>query len=470
MKKILFLLGVVSLFLYSCDSYLESDNFNQTESENALKSVSDIKAARNGIYYKLGTYRFCGNNVIAIGDFAADMSVADGSSGHYVSINNYTIDDTENEFEQVWEYGYDMVSMSTQILISSEELLAKGSLTDSETNEIMLYRAEAYGLRALAYFHLVNIFGLPYGTDATSTGGLVLMENEVILPGEKVSRSSVSATYSLINSDIDNAMAAFEETTLKTNGFYLNVGGINALKARVSLYEGELTAAIAHAEAALAAKGIGEEFVVTEEAYLGMWSSLTISDEEIFTIAKTEDDNLSANSLNTLYGSYGGKVTESLYNEFTETDYRRKLINSSDLHPKKFDGIESSAATSNIPLFRVSEMKLIIAEASLATNIAKAKEALLFTASRDSEIETVDDLPSTEAELRAMIALERKKELFQEGHRWYDARRTGELISVANGQYVDFDVQKFVFPIPADEINSGFGCEQNEGWYNNLPE
>jgi len=34
----------------------------------------------------------------------------------------------------------------------------------------------------------------------------------------------------------------------------------------------------------------------------------------------------------------------------------------------------------------------------------------------------------------------------------------------------NYDVAKFVFPIPADEINSGFGCEQNEGWEDALPE
>lgn len=469
MKKIICLLGVVSLFLGGCESYLETDNFNQTDSENALKNVSDIKAARNGVYYMFGSYRFAGNNVIAIGDFASDISVASANSGHYVRINNYKISDTEPELEQVWEYGYKIVSMTTQILNAIDVKLNEG-ITDAEKNELMLYRAEAYGMRALANFYMVNLFGLPYGSDDTANGGLVLMDKDVIVPGQKVSRSSVEDVYALINADIEKSFTAFGNTSIKENGFYLNIAGLNALKARVALYQGQDQDAVTYAERALIAADVSEDFMMSEEDYMGIWTSLTISDEEIFTIAKTEDDNLSANSLNTLYGSYEGKLTESLFNEFDADDYRIKLINADNFHPKKFDGIESSAATSNIPIFRVSEMKLIIAEAALVTDVEKAKAALFYTASRNSKIVSVDDLPSDESELRAFISKERKREFFQEGQRWYDARRTGELIDVVNGKYSDFDVRSFVFPIPADEINSGFGCEQNQNWFDNLPE
>jgi hypothetical protein len=60
--------------------------------------------------------------------------------------------------------------------------------------------------------------------------------------------------------------------------------------------------------------------------------------------------------------------------------------------------------------------------------------------------------------------------LFEEGFRWYDARRTGEKIMAGDGLYTDFDVSKFVYPIPANEVNAGFGTEQNTDWSSNLPE
>lgn len=467
-KNILCALGMSLLLLSSCDSYLESETYNSIDSQDAFKTVDDIKAARNGLYRNLGQDEFCGTNILALGDFASDIAVADGSSGHYVSINTYSVGDYDSEFQDTWEYGYIVINTSTQALLAIDNLLTDASLTDAVKNELNLYKAEIHGLRALAYFHLVNVFGLPYGTDSNPHGGLVLMSDKAILPMENVSRSSVEETYEQILTDISSSLKAYELTSTKTNGFYFNEAAVNALKARVLLFMGNDQLAIDAATQSLTLRGVKE---MNEEGYLGMWKSLTLSDEEIFSIAKSEDDNLSANSLNTLYGSYGGKLTSSLVADFNENDYRLKLINMDDFHPKKFDGIESSASTSNIPQFRVSEMKLIIAEASARLDLLDdAREALLFTAKRNYEIVSVTDLPTTKDALLAFIAKERKREFFQEGHRFYDARRTGELITVSNGKYENFDVQKFVYPIPADEINSGYKCEQNENWFDNLPQ
>ena len=41
-------------------------------------------------------------------------------------------------------------------------------------------------------------------------------------------------------------------------------------------------------------------------------------------------------------------------------------------------------------------------------------------------------------------------------------------MKVTNGTQL-LDAEKFVFPIPNKEINSGMGVEQNEGWSQNLP-
>ena len=68
-----------------------------------------------------------------------------------------------------------------------------------------------------------------------------------------------------------------------------------------------------------------------------------------------------------------------------------------------------------------------------------------------------------------VIDKERKLELVQEGHRFFGARRLGKIISVADGAYTNFNIAKFVYPIPSFEVNSGFGVIQTEGWSDNLP-
>ena len=83
--------------------------------------------------------------------------------------------------------------------------------------------------------------------------------------------------------------------------------------------------------------------------------------------------------------------------------------------------------------------------------------------------ENVKTMEVEEVQLIDAIDKERKLELVQEGHRFFDARRLGKIISVADGSYTNFNIAKFVYPIPSFEVNSGFGVIQTEGWSNNLP-
>lgn len=159
-------------------------------------------------------------------------------------------------------------------------------------------------------------------------------------------------------------------------------------------------------------------------------------------------------------------MSKAVENAFAAEDARAAILNRVAY---KFCGTSTSQATSNIPVFRKSEMYLIIAECEARMpegSVEAAQEALFYTAKRNTAL-TENDLPQTKEELIDFIAEERIRELFQEGHRWFDARRNGLILSSEN--YADFEVAKFVYPIPADEINAGFCTQQNEGWEEALP-
>ena len=251
--------------------------------------------------------------------------------------------------------------------------------------------------------------------------------------------------------------------------YYMNEAAIYALEARVNLYMHRFEAA---AKAANEAIKLRDSDGVSNDTYVTMWRSVAITGEDIFTLVKSNDDNLSANSLNTLYGSYKGSVSQFTKDMINSTDIRSKLIYNSSAfeghHPGKFDGLPSSLAVGNIPVFRLSEMYLIVAESEAQLgNVGASQKALLYTAKRDSKITSESDLPATKDALLTFIADERVRELFVEGHRFYDLRRTGAVAEI--GGDPNFVAQKFVFPIPSEEINSGFGVKQNEGWNDNLP-
>lgn len=95
--------------------------------------------------------------------------------------------------------------------------------------------AQCYALRAFSAFQLVNIFGLPYGTDNDEHGGLVIVEEKPIELRAKVSRSSVKATYEWILRDVEKAVNT-PNVVGRDVQKYFNGAAVKALEARVNCY------------------------------------------------------------------------------------------------------------------------------------------------------------------------------------------------------------------------------------------
>ena len=351
-------------------------------------------------------------------------------------------------------------------------LATNAKLSDEDKSNLDLYMAQGYALKALTNFYLVNLFGLPYQPgQANAQLGLPLLDKEPLEPFVNIERATVAQTYELILDDIASAKTYMEnagtDASSSVNQFYLNEAAIYALEARVNFFMGNNDVAKASAKKAIELRASGE---VSDLVYQTMWSDIAITAEDIFTVAKTNDDNLSANALNTLYGSYGAVLSSGIKTLFGPEDIRLKLIDKNN-RPLKFDGIPAAQAVSNIPVFRKSEMYLMIAEIeALAGNIAASQEALFYTAKRNPAIKSASELPSAKDALIKFISEENIREFFEEGHRWYDVRRTGEKITPNVTGVTGFDVSAFVYPIPADEINAGYCDQQNEGWSDGLPQ
>lgn len=463
--KILAIGAVLTMGLASCgDDYFDVDMDQNKTSETAFSSAKDVKNGMIGAYYALGNYRFYGRNVVAIGDMASDIAKADASSGHFVMLNTYQVTDTDGDLTDTWNYGYKVIDRCVRTINGAEKLLEAG-VTEDDEYSISSYLSQCYALRALATFTLTNLFGLPYQPGGANTQlGIILIKDKPYTNTDEVHRSTVAECYEQILSDIEKAKELYTDES-EMNGsaqFYFNMAAIYALEARVNLFMGNYAKA---SEAAQNAIDERDSEGVGADKYAAMWKSNAISNEDILTISKTNDDNLSANALNTLYGSYGGTVSPYVTGLFGENDVRATVL---DYDQYKYVGLSGAAAVSNIPIFRVSEMYLIIAECEARLgNIDAAQEAVCFTAERDADFDA-EALPTTKDELLSFINDERVRELYLEGHRWFDARRQGMKITVASTKK-DFDIAKFVYPIPADEINAGFGTEQNTGWEDNLP-
>ncbi|WP_293476691.1 RagB/SusD family nutrient uptake outer membrane protein [Prevotella sp.] len=486
MKKILNKISIVlslALAVSSCD--FDTELQQNVDTADAFKNVQDVSNGTTGAYQALANYPFLGNYAIAFGDFAGGLANGSASSGHFYSVSYWSVSDTDEEMEGIWQYGFKVVDAAVRTINGADALLAANpDMSDDDKATIYYNVSQCYALRALAYFTMTQYFCYPYSKGADQKG-LPIVKDQPVEAFQNATRASLGDTYSFMLDDIKKALEYNEEAgSPSLQYFFLNKAAIYALKARVCLYMGNYADAEAAAKKAIELKGKGNatytDLTPNNETYLTMWASLNPSDEDIFTLSKTTDDNLSANALNTLWGSYYGKVSTYGQSFFSDTDVRAQLIGVVDSNSPasmKWQGIESSQATSNIPIFRKSEMALIIAECEARNgNITEAQKYVGYTAKRDSQYAAEDGscdlskLPSDKDALLEFIWKENTREFLGEGHFYSEARRLDKTVTVMAGTCTTFRPANFVFPIPAAEINAGFMKDQNTGWEDGLPE
>lgn len=486
MKKILNKISIVlslALAVSSCD--FDTELQQNVDTADAFNKVQDVTNGTTGAYQALAYYPFLGNYAIAFGDFAGGLANGSASSGHFYSVSYWSVSDTDEEMEGIWQYGFKVVDAAVRTINGADALLAANpDMSDDDKATIYYNVSQCYALRALAYFTMTQYFCYPYSKGADQKG-LPIVKDKPVEAFQNTTRASLGDTYSFMLDDIKKALEYNEEAgSPSLQYFFLNKAAIYALKARVCLYMGNYADAEAAAKKAIELKGKGNatytDLTPNNETYLTMWASLNPSDEDIFTLSKTTDDNLSANALNTLWGSYYGKVSTYGQSFFSDTDVRAQLIGVVDSNSPasmKWQGIESSQATSNIPIFRKSDMALIIAECEARNgNIAEAQKYVGYTAKRDSQYAAEDGscdlskLPTDKDALLEFIWKENTREFLGEGHFYSEARRLDKTVTVMAGTCTTFRPANFVFPIPAAEINAGFMKDQNTGWEDGLPE
>ena len=483
MKKYKFFAALAAAAITFSSCSMDTEPYDQTTTP--YTNLKGVETGLNGAYQILAYYPFLGNYAQTMGDFISGVSTGSSSSGHFYSYSSFTFSDTEQEIEDMWNYGYKAISQSTEAINSANSLIASGAISEEEKPTAYLYEGQLYTMKALANWYLVNYFALPYSAANASTPGIIVIDKDVPKPFAHVERGTVQQTYDQIVKDLDSAEVAFSKVGNKYKGdnsdelstaYYLNPTALKAVEARVYLSLGKYDKAIEAAKASLALKDAGtgdstDTKSPTDSAtYVNIWGQVTESDEDIFTLKKSDNDNLSANSINTLYGSYYATIQNNVLAKLASTDIRRKVLRASaggGTSSIKFDG-KVSQSVSNVPVIRKSELSLIIAECEARLgNIKEAQNYLLYTARRNKAIKTAADLPQTTDGLLSFIADERLREFFGEGHRWFDARRMGLTIQLDG--FNAWDISKFVLPIPAAEINSGAGCTQNANWSDNMP-
>ncbi|WP_430810466.1 MULTISPECIES: RagB/SusD family nutrient uptake outer membrane protein [unclassified Carboxylicivirga] len=497
MKKISIIFLMMIAFLSACDDVLDKKPYTSMPEEDVFMSAEGAQVALEGIYNALTGEDYYGRLIYAFEASKGPDFWVEDTGNRFERENAYRESSTSGGYAgDAWDKIYDVIFACNSLLEGIKSI-------QGEEAEVTRIRGEATAIRALAYFDLMRLFAYPpifsvpggehYAEKYKMGVPLLLTKQEhldalINPPG----REDASVCYDQIVADFDAAILDLQESDIMRGK--ISYEAANALLGRVHLYLGEWDKAI---EACTKAKDAGDMI-----AY-GIYTSTyfkPFNNENIWELGYSETDHLGSNSLNSLvrnptvdipghpddgdvlddgigYAGYGGSKSLQAILNAVPSDLRSYLICDNETGRKrgirKYIGVNGAHNVHNIPIVRLPEVLLTLAEAEAESNsdLSMAAGYLneVYKARTDSEYE----LPATKEQLIEDILLERRKELVLEGHTFWDYFRRAipferEEEGNVNSEVaeIDYTQPQVVYPIPQNEMeaNKNIRGQQNPGY------
>lgn len=445
-----------------------------------------------GINPEIGAPQFYTNDVmrstnyysgrmIYYGDVTGDdtQSIKTGKRTTSYYMLDYTKDSGPSSH---WSYAYKIIQNCNIILSQIDGL----DVSEDDTEYFNDLKGQTLALRGFALFDLTRFFGYPYAKDGGASLGVPIV-TEVSNTENKPSRNTVAQCYEAIIKDLKEGADLLDE---EFNKGKINKWAAMLLLSRAYLYMEDNQNALITAEAAIAGAEKNKYRLWTNDEYGTIWGTdFASSDpgEVLFELVNLTVDGVGKESVAYLCWQAGYDdycLTSSFYELMQEDpdDVRNqaytvvpktKRAYIAKYQPQSGKAVEDS----NIPVLRLSELYLIAAEAAVKLNnndkAVKYLDAIVSRANPEKTVQgktvTLDD-----------VLLERRKELFGEGHRFFDALRnhqtivrkesTKEFPEIAETSHLkmvdesvsfDWNYYRVVLPIPKAEMNSNPNMQQN---------
>ncbi|HER07846.1 MAG TPA: RagB/SusD family nutrient uptake outer membrane protein [Bacteroides sp.] len=465
--------------LTGCEKALEFEVKNQLTLENFFQNEGDAIASVNAVYDALGDVDLYMSSLWLIQDIASDDcdALSTWNDPNAQQFDQYTLQSTNNYLAGIWRASYRLITRAN---------LAIFRIPDVEMDETLKARllGEARFLRALGYFNLVRLFGdVP-----------LVLEPESDIDAYLVSRAGEDAVYGQIIADLEDAAGILPGSYSGANRGRATRGAAMGQLAKVYLTTGEW---------ALAAQYAGD---VMDLGVYGLWDDYqdnfrevnkngkeSLFEVQFFSAEQSENTRIVISGLPSIYAFPAGVgiilPTEDLLGRFEEGDHRYGVtffeeysyfgMNRFEPHIWKhwdqdvYGPAETGESGANFPLMRYAEVLLIYAEALNELHNGPTQEAYdavnrVRLRARNGIEGVVPDLENLSyRQFRDAVLNEKRLETVNEGHRWFDLTRTGNLaeyVKRAKGDKANPLPQHTVFPIPQREMDLNPNLVQNEGY------
>lgn len=435
----IFLPLIAAVALTGCDSFLDIQPVGKVIPTTAGEFRALITEGYSNVPYDRGLTSFRTDEVL----LDATMDANDLNS--YLDIwrwNDTSSDENTASFS--WRTFYHVLFIANYT-IESEKLM-----TDGSGDEIRQMVGEAYMLRALMHFNLVNLYAPAYTTCTPETTKAVPLKLDSDVESV-LSRNTVAEVYKSILDDLDSAEEYLNTDTWETGYNYrFNTLSPDAMRSRVYLYMGKWDESLA------ASKRVIEKHPQLSDINAELPNAYN-SVENIVALEQTMQSQYARTI----------KINRNFYSKFSSADLRRrayfKQVTTSNITLVK-GGSNTYSCT-----FRSGEMYLNAAEA--AWHMGQYDDARTYTekiyavrytdggAAKTAAIEAMDD-----ADVLDEILEERARELAFEGHRWFDLRRNGQPRMERNYRGETYVLEqgdsRYTLRIPAEAITANPGLAE----------
>lgn len=428
-----------------CDSILDVKPADEVPVERSIVDPNSARAAARGIYDALQSTSYYGGDYLFFNDLSSDDVIHTGTFTSYADADDNNLTADNGTVSSIWDAIYRGIGRANLVL---EKVPDVSGLDDEERDQIL---GEAYFLRALMYHDLVKTYGgrnpgdLGVPIRLTPPAGI----DETI----GVTRATVGAVYTQIHADLNAAAGLISETGTRR----VSLPAINALRARVYLYQGNYAAAEGQAALVLA-----EDYSLIDRYSDLFTPDGTDTEEDILRLTYTVTD---ANTVGYYYisKSFGGRreiaPSSGLYAAYSASDQRRNHnIRFDDRNRRYGSKYPTTTGAEDLHLIRLAEVILIKAEAHARQN--ELVEALIEVNKIRARAGLTQFVSVDQAAIIAEIIQQRRLEFAMEGHRWPDLVRLGLAASV-----LGIDAYQTIYPIPQSEFDVTNGTiAQNPGY------
>ncbi|MDO6390273.1 RagB/SusD family nutrient uptake outer membrane protein [Pontibacter sp. BT731] len=465
-----------SVALSSCEEVIEVEPEFQRDADFLFTNLDDYEFALTGAYARFRNVAYYGSGAQTTGtwsqlpDMMSDNLVQTSEDlANWSNQSNWVYTSDEDDVAQAWLAAYSVITQANIVLRNID------NFSTENPGRVNRLKGQALAIRAMAHFDLLRYWAVSYDRSSTELGVTYV---ESVNPEAKPARETVQENYNKIFRDLQEAETLLGNVDKAINGSnraFIDQVVVKAILARVNLYAKNYDAAETYATQVIDARPLA-----TRAQFPGVWTDASKAGVIWAVNFNAGEGSASSGTFNGPSNRNRFRPSAELLEKYTPSDVRttayfgtRNLSGNPRTVMTKF--LSRGAASDNLvdwKVFRTAEMYLIRAEA----RAMKATPDLIgavadLHALRAARIEGYNPLLNTPVGVQATmdaIALERRKELIGEGHRFFDLKRTTRTITrvdcgtTATNCTLASTAREWAWPIPQGEIDANPTLENQQ--------